>query len=69
MINKKAGIFNIISNNINLEHLINLIYDKNVPTSIEIYNGEIDKFNLENNNIPGIHVIVDENIKDQLIIL
>jgi nucleoside-diphosphate-sugar epimerase len=69
LINKKYGIFNILSNNnINLEGLIKLIHN-NIPIYIDIYNGELDKFNMINNNINGINIIVNENIKEELIIL
>ena len=69
LINKKHGIFNILSNNnINLEELIKLVHT-NIPSYIQIYDGELDKFDITNNNIIGVNIIVNENIKEELIIL
>ncbi len=69
LINKKCGIFNILSNNnINLQELLILIHN-NIPSYIDIYDGEYDKFNMINNNIIGTNIIVNENIKEELIIL
>ena len=69
LINKKHGIFNILSNNnINLEDLIKLIHN-NIPLYIDIYHGEQDIFNMNNNNIIGTNIIVNENINEELTLL
>jgi nucleoside-diphosphate-sugar epimerase/dTDP-4-dehydrorhamnose 3,5-epimerase-like enzyme len=66
--NKKIGIFNILSNNnVNLESLINILYDSNHPTEIIIENNESSILNINNKFISGESIIINENLKNNII--
>jgi dTDP-4-dehydrorhamnose reductase len=64
---KKNGIWNFLSNNtISLSDTINIIYSNNLPTHIELQNGNEDRLNLNNLSISGDHHIIHEDFKSQL---
>ncbi len=64
---KKAGLFNILSNNdINLEQLTSILYKSNIPDYFEILDGELNVPNMENKNIMGENIVHYENINEKI---
>jgi len=60
--NRSSGNYNIMSsNNINLETLVDYIYD-HAPLHIEFIDGEHDIINISNDTISGINIIIKEDI-------
>jgi hypothetical protein len=67
LFNKTNGIYNIMSNNnIKLDILLGHIYNNNIPSHINILNGDIDILNMENNDIVGSNIIVSENLLEEI---
>ena len=66
--NPKYGIFNLLSNNtINLEELVQLIYSNNLATHITIQDDEISVNQLQNKDIIGDNIILQESLNDKLL--
>lgn len=63
---KLYGIFNIVSNNsINLDLLVNLIYDNQIPNEISIDNGE-ETISKIDSDIPVVLIVHNENLSDMI---
>ena len=64
---KKNGIYNILSNNnSNLKTIVETIYDNNTPSHINFNNGEEDILDLDNSNINGENIIINEDLNYEI---
>ena len=64
---KKYGIYNIVSNNdISLDKIIDYIYNGKIPEYFEFNNDFPDIININNEEISGVNIIVEENLRYEL---
>lgn len=62
--NKTVGVFDVLSNNyLNLEQLIMIIYNDNIPEYINILDNDISVLNISEND----KIIIEEDIKDNIL--
>ena len=65
--NKQYGSFNILSNNtVSLDKIVNIIYNNEIPSHINIDNGEISIPNFDNTTKDSNDIIINESLTEKL---